>query len=130
MQLFFIPNISIDFTIEGEEAGHISRVLRKKAGDFLLATDGTGKGYKAEIIEIGKNEIAAKIIEEIKGDFEINTRVHLAVAPTKNIDRFEWMIEKSVELGVSEITPIICARSERKIVNVERMNKLALSAMK
>lgn len=130
MQLFFIPHLSIDFTIEGEEAGHISRVLRKKAGDFFEVTDGTGKGYKAEILEIGKNDISAKILEEIKGDFEIKTRVHLAVAPTKNIDRFEWIIEKSVELGVSEITPLICDRSERKIVNIERMNKLALSAMK
>ncbi len=130
MQLFFIPNLSIDFTIEGEEAGHISRVLRKKVGDIFEVTDGTGKGYKAEIVEIGKNDISAKILEEIKGDFEIKTRVHLAVAPTKNIDRFEWIIEKAVELGVSEITPILCDRSERKIVNIERMNKLALSAMK
>jgi 16S rRNA (uracil1498-N3)-methyltransferase len=130
MQLFFIPQLSIDFVIEGEEAGHISRVLRKKAGDLFLVTDGTGKGYKAEIISLGKNEIAAKIVEEVKGEFEISTKVHLAVAPTKNIDRFEWMVEKAVELGVHEITPIICDRSERKIVNVERMNKLALSAMK
>lgn len=130
MQLFFITNLSIDFTIEGEEAGHISRVLRKKAGDHFLVTDGIGKGYKAEIVEIGKNDISARILEEIKGDFEIKTQVHLVVAPTKNIDRFEWLIEKAVELGVSEITPIICDRSERKIVNIERMNKLALSAMK
>jgi len=130
MQLFFIPHLSIDFTIEGEEAGHISRVLRKKAGDIFEVTDGTGKGYKAEIVDMGKNDISARILEEIKGDFEIKTHVHLAVAPTKNIDRFEWIIEKSVELGVSEITPLICDRSERKIVNIERMNKLALSAMK
>lgn len=130
MQLFFIPQLSIDFSIEGEEAGHISRVLRKKSGDLLWVTDGTGKGYQAEIIEIGKNDVHCKIVEELKGDFEIATRVHLAVAPTKNIDRFEWMIEKAVELGVHEITPILCQRSERKIVNVERMNKLALSAMK
>jgi 16S rRNA (uracil1498-N3)-methyltransferase len=130
MQLFFIPHLSIDFTIEGEEAGHISRVLRKKVGDFFEVTDGTGKGYKAEIVEMGKNDISARILEEIKVDFEIKTRVHLAVAPTKNIDRFEWMIEKAVELGVSEITPILCDRSERKIVNIERMNKLALAAMK
>lgn len=130
MQLFFIPQLSIDFVIEGEEAGHISRVLRKKAGDMFLVTDGAGKGYKAEIISLGKNEIAAKIVEEVKEGFEIRTKVHLAVAPTKNIDRFEWMVEKAVELGVHEITPILCDRSERKIVNIERMNKLALSAMK
>jgi 16S rRNA (uracil1498-N3)-methyltransferase len=130
MQLFFIPQLSIEFVIDGEEAGHISRVLRKKVGDLFLVTDGIGKGYKAEITDLGKNEISAKIVEEVKGDFEIKTKVHLAVAPTKNIDRFEWMIEKAVELGVNEITPILCDRSERKIVNVERMNKLALSAMK
>lgn len=130
MQLFFIPNLSIDFTIDGEEAGHISRVLRKKVGDIFEVTDGTGKGYKAVIVEMGKNDISARILEEIKGDFEIKTHLHLAVAPTKNIDRFEWIIEKSVELGVNEITPLICDRSERKIVNIERMNKLALSAMK
>ncbi len=130
MQLFFIPQLSIDFIIEGEEAGHITRVLRKKIGDLIMVTDGTGKGYKAEITDLGKNEISAKIVEEVKGDHEIKTKVHLAVAPTKNIDRFEWVIEKAVELGVNEITPILCDRSERKIVNIERMNKLALSAMK
>lgn len=130
MQLFYISNISDTFSIEGEEVKHISKVLRKNIGDEIQITDGKGKGYNAQIIAIEKNQINCQCGEEIKNDLELTTRVHLAVSPTKNIDRYEWLIEKAVELGVSEITPLITKHSERRKINLERLQKIAVSAMK
>lgn len=130
MQLFYLAQIEEDFLISGEEVKHIRKVLRKNIGDSIQITDGKGKGFHAEIREFTKNNIACSLGKEIINELELPVKVHLAVAPTKNIDRFEWMIEKAVELGVNEITPIIGNHSERKIVNLERLQKVAISAMK
>lgn len=130
MQLFYIQTISDSFSIEGEEVKHISKVLRKNVGDEIHITDGKGKGYNARITSIDKNQINCQLGEEIKSDLELTTRVHLAVSPTKNSDRYEWLIEKAVELGVCEITPLITKHSERRKINLERLQKIAVSAMK
>ena len=130
MQLFFVPELSERIVMEGDEAGHLIRVLRKQKGDIIQITDGKGKGFNAEITLVGKKEAELVLKNEIIRDYELKTSVHLAVAPTKNNERFEWMIEKATEMGVAEITPIICERSERKNCNLERLQKTALAAMK
>jgi 16S rRNA (uracil1498-N3)-methyltransferase len=130
MQLFFVPELSERIVMEGDEAGHLIRVLRKQKGDIIQITDGKGKGFNAEIIAVTKKEAELVLTNEIIRNYELKTKVHLAVAPTKNNDRYEWMIEKATELGVAEITPVICERSERKNCNLERLQKSALAAMK
>lgn len=130
MQLFYIPVITDIFSIEGEEVKHISKVLRKSVGDTIQVTDGKGKGYHASIVGFDKNQINCQLGEEIINDLELSIRVHLAVSPTKNNDRYEWLVEKAVELGVTEITPLIGKHSERRKINLDRLQKIAISAMK
>lgn len=131
MQLFYDSNISEtnEFSFDKEESKHIVRVLRKTDGDILHVTNGKGDLFTTEIMLASEKKCTVKIISVIKTkptDFYI----HLAVAPTKMNERFEWFLEKATEMGVHEITPIICDRSERKIVKTERFEKIILSAMK
>lgn len=130
MQLFFTQKINDDLlTLEGDEFHHCCKVLRKKAGDEITITDGNGNLYTAIIQEVGKHySIAQAQHTEQKPR---NTQyLHIAVAPTKNTDRIEWMTEKLVEIGVDEISFILCEHSERKVLKPERLEKIALSAMK
>lgn len=112
-----------------EEAHHCSRVLRKMPGDEIMLIDGKGNFYKARLETVSKKECTASILdrweEEKKGYY-----LHLAVAPTKNISRFEWFIEKSIEIGVDEITPLLCEHSERDRINPERLLRVATGAVK
>ncbi len=132
MQLFYNPDINIDlneFSFDKEESKHIVKVLRKTEGDTLHVTNGLGDLFSTEIILASEKKCTVKIISTETyqpTDFYI----HLAVAPTKMNDRFEWFLEKATEMGVHEITPIICDRSERKIIKNERFDKIILSAMK
>ena len=130
MQLFFTENTENDFTISSEESKHITRVLRKKEGDTLNFTDGKGNLLIAEIISSDLRKTRVKVIEKIDKEKGHNYYLHIAIAPTKNMDRFEWFLEKATEIGIDEITPIICDRSERKVVRTERCNRILLSAMK
>jgi 16S rRNA (uracil1498-N3)-methyltransferase len=130
MQLFYVPDAESGFSITGDEAKHLAKVLRKKIGDSIIVTDGKGKGFEAIINSIIPNEVIGTVSNEIFSKNELAIKVHLAVAPTKNSDRFEWMVEKATELGVHEITPVICERSERKTINIQRLEKIALAAMK
>ncbi len=130
MQLFYTTNIQDNLTSLDEiEARHCVQVLRKKVGDQLDLVDGKGSFYKGEIIETGKKSCLVKILE--KREVE-NKRPYLqmAIAPTKNIDRLEWFLEKATEIGVDEIIPLLCARSERKRIREDRLEKILLSAMK
>jgi len=132
MQLFYNPEISEtaeNFFFDREESKHIIKVLRKKEGDNLFVTNGLGYVFKTEIILASDTKCQVKIISSEKSE-RLKYKLHLAVAPTKMNDRFEWFLEKATELGVTEITPIICDHSERKIIKTDRFDKIILSAMK
>lgn len=132
MQLFYNPrldNSASQFTFSEEESKHIVKVLRKKQGDILHITNGNGYLFEAKIIVTDAKKCKAEIIDTDKKHRKMYW-FHLVVAPTKMNDRFEWFLEKATEIGVNEITPIICENSERKVVKVERMEKVIQSAMK
>ncbi len=132
MQLFFNPEISQTDTsvlFTKEESNHILKVLRKKTGDKVFITNGKGSLFTCEIINDNPNKCLVNIIasETSKPN---NFYIHLVVAPTKMNDRYEWFLEKATEIGVDEITPVICDHSERKIIKTERFDKIIQSAMK
>jgi 16S rRNA (uracil1498-N3)-methyltransferase len=132
MQLFYNPTISEtteSFSFDKEESKHIIKVLRKKDTDILFVTNGLGLLFKTEITLASDSKCTVKIISVEKTETP-KFKLHLAVAPTKMNDRFEWFLEKATEIGINEITPIICERSERKVINSERFEKIILSAMK
>ena len=132
MQLFYNPTISDAsdfFSFEKEESKHIIKVLRKKDTDILFVTNGLGFLFKTEITLASDTKCTVKIIS-IQQPTPPKYHLHLAVAPTKMNDRYEWFLEKATELGISEITPIICDHSERKQIKTDRFDKIIQSAMK
>ncbi|MDX1364734.1 MAG: 16S rRNA (uracil(1498)-N(3))-methyltransferase [Arenibacter latericius] len=132
MQLFYHPDLddtTIDFSFPADESRHISKVLRKKPGDKLNITNGKGILFEAEISNAHHKKCEAKIIAKTTTPNK-PYRLHMVVAPTKLNDRFEWFLEKATEIGVHEITPVICDHSERKVIKKERMEKVLQSAMK
>jgi 16S rRNA (uracil1498-N3)-methyltransferase len=132
MQLFYNPNITestTQFSFEKEESKHIVKVLRKNIGDTLHITNGNGWLFTAEVAIPNINKCVVTVIsksQQPKRDYSL----HLAVAPTKMNDRYEWFLEKATEIGIDTITPIICDHSERKIIKPERFEKILQSAMK
>ncbi len=132
MQLFYYPNLdnsTTQFVFSPEESHHIVKVLRKKENDDLLITNGKGYLFEAKILLADAKKCKAQITATTKKHRKMYW-FHLVVAPTKSNDRVEWFLEKATEIGVDEITPMICERSERKIVKPERMEKVLQSAMK
>lgn len=132
MQLFYNPHINEttnEFSFSKEESNHIVKVLRKNMGDTLHITNGDGWLFTAEIILTDIKNCLVKIIEK-SFQPKKNYQLHLAVAPTKMNDRYEWFLEKATEIGIDVITPIICDHSERKIVKTDRFEKILQSAMK
>lgn len=132
MQLFYNPTITEDtegFVFDKEESKHIVKVMRKKQGDILFVTNGLGLLFKIEIVVAMDTKCSVKIVSFEKGT-PLKYYLHLVVAPTKMNDRYEWFLEKATEMGVSEITPIICDHSERKFVKTDRFDKIIQSAMK
>ncbi|MFY0604731.1 MAG: 16S rRNA (uracil(1498)-N(3))-methyltransferase [Flavobacteriaceae bacterium] len=133
MQLFYnsdITKTTTQFTFDKIESRHIVKVLRKKEGDILHITDGKGFLYSCEIILASDKKCTARIIEFIEKTNPRDYYLHIAIAPTKNNDRMEWFLEKATEIGIDEITPILCDNSERKVVKLERFHKIVQSAMK
>ena len=130
MQLFYLENPKDEIILSAEESKHATKVLRKKEGDILNFTDGKGYFYKAKITVAGTRKCRLKIISSEQKEKQHNYHLHIAIAPTKNMDRFEWFLEKATEIGIDEITPIICHHSERKAIKTERCNRILLSAMK
>ena len=112
-----------------DEAFHCFKVMRMKVGDQIHLIDGYGNFYNGEIEVISKKQCIVHIDKNWK-EAVAPYRLHLAIAPTKNISRFEWFIEKAVEIGIHEITPVFCDRSERKRINLDRCKKIAVSAVK
>ncbi len=132
MQLFYSPNIttkSTEIIFSKEESRHIVKVMRKTEDDRLELTDGKGYFFTASLINADAKKCTAIIISAEK-QRPLPYSLHLAVAPTKLNDRYEWFLEKATEIGVTEITPIICDHSERKVIKHERYNKIIQSAMK
>lgn len=131
MHIFYAPDISLpNYTLNEEESKHCVRVLRLKEGSVVNLVDGVGGFYAAEISSANPKKVGLHIIETHKEYGKRNFRLHIAIAPTKNIDRLEWFLEKATELGIDEITPIICQRSERKVVKPDRLEKVITSAIK
>lgn len=128
-QLFYSTSVQGDIlSLEGQEAVHCSLVLRKKVGDIIRVVDGKGKLYKCGIDSLGKRGVQCTILGE--DFFEQEENLSMAIAPTKNRDRLEWLLEKLVEIGVSEILLIHTERTERSKINMERLDKKAVGAMK
>jgi 16S rRNA (uracil1498-N3)-methyltransferase len=113
-----------------EESTHIVRVLRKKEGDKIQFTDGAGSIYDGEITVVNAHRIEARIINTQKPSKSGLPPIHIVVAPTKNMDRMEWFVEKAAEIGVAEISFIVTENSERKVLKTDRLHKIAISAMK
>ena len=132
MNLFYQPNIdetSQDVTFNKEESRHISKALRKVEGDSINLTNGKGFFFEAKLSNTNPKRCTAIIVKAEKQE-PLPYHLHLAVAPTKLNDRYEWFLEKATEIGVTEITPIICEHSERRVINRDRYNKIIQSAMK
>jgi 16S rRNA (uracil1498-N3)-methyltransferase len=131
MNIFYTPNITAasTFVLDETESKHAIKVLRLNQGDNISLVDGLGNFYTAEITNAHPKKCEVKIINRQK---EENTKpsIHIAIAPTKNNDRLEWFIEKTTEIGITAISPIICDHSERKVLKIERLEKRAISAMK
>lgn len=131
MQLFFSQNISDNLiTLDEEESKHCTKVLRKKVGDSIEVVDGNGNYYKAIIAEDNFKSVTASIQATIKNWKVNNYKVLIAMALSKNPDRFEWFCEKVTEIGVDEIFPVVTERTEKRQFKPERIQKIMLSAMK
>ncbi|MGL4363714.1 MAG: 16S rRNA (uracil(1498)-N(3))-methyltransferase [Bacteroidales bacterium] len=132
MHLFYIPSIknASNYTLSENESKHCVRVLRLGIGDGIHLADGKGNLYAATIVNAHDKHCEVKI-DSIQEAFEKRPYyLHLAVAPTKNIERYEWFLEKATEIGIDEITPIICQHSERRQVKCERLEKVIIAAAK
>lgn len=131
MILFFTTDIQNNLaTLHDEEAHHCTQVLRKRVGDRVTCVDGKGWFYEGEIINIEKKRCTLEIVNQWEDPNRWDFQLHIAIAPTKNIERFEWFLEKATELGIDRITPLLCEHSERKQIRLDRLEKIILSAMK
>lgn len=131
MHVFYTPDITSNhYTLNEEESKHCSKVLRLGTGDVVHLIDGRGGLYEAKITEANKKHVQLAVIQHQQEYGKRNHHLHIAIAPTKNIDRLEWFLEKATEIGIDEITPIICDRSERKIIKEERLEKVITAAVK
>lgn len=130
MYLFYVPEIDSRWELNEEESQHCVRVLRLTTGDTILLTDGRGNTYEARITNPHPKHCAFEVLSSEQQVNKRPYRLHVAIAPTKNIDRLEWMVEKCTEIGVDEITPLLCRFSERKVIKSERLIKIMVSAAK
>ena len=130
MQLFFSEINDNKVIFSNDEKKHLTKVLRKQEGDIISVIDGKGYLYSTKINSLDKNSSLVEIIKKEKKKKKHNYHLHIGIAPTKNISRFEWFLEKATEIGIDEITPIICNRSERKKLNIQRCNRILISSIK
>ncbi|MEI6816587.1 MAG: 16S rRNA (uracil(1498)-N(3))-methyltransferase [Bacteroidota bacterium] len=130
MHIVYAPDIHADtYLLSKEESYHCIKVLRLRIDDKIQLMDGMGNFFSGIIIDNDPRECGIKIMETHK-EPERAFKLHIAMAPTKNIDRFEWFLEKATEIGIDEITPIVCAHSERKIILLDRLEKISIAAIK
>ncbi len=129
MIIFYSPDIMTCPELPEEESGHVVRVLRHVEGDEIEVVDGNGTWYHCRITAAHHKHCGLEILSS-HPDQHWPYKVELAIGPTKNLDRMEWWLEKSVEMGLDRFTPLRCRFSERKEMKIERMRKIAISAMK
>lgn len=127
---FYAPNLAAQPVLPESESQHCVRVLRMRDGDELVAVDGKGHRYRCRIAEAHQKHTMVEIlhVEEVAAPW--TNRITIAVAPTKNMDRMEWLVEKLTEVGVDRVIPVLCQRSERRELKLDRLQKIAVSAMK
>ena len=131
MNIFYIPDIQGDQAeLDDQESRHAVRVLRLKTGDTVQLVDGRGGWFTAEITDDRSRNCQLRITSHTSNYQPLSYSLHMAISPTKSMDRFEWFLEKATEMGISEVTPLICTRTERSRVNMERMERIVVSAMK
>ena len=134
MHIFYTPDIesqSLYYDLSEEESNHCIRVLRLKTGNNITLIDGKGGMYVGKIVDSSnKKRTRVNILSFVKDPSRRNYYLHIAVAPTKSIERYEWFLEKATEIGIDEITPLICEHSERTVVKLDRLNKIVIAAMK
>ncbi len=132
MKLFYNLNLKHndkELTLFDSEHSHLTKVLRKKIDEIVYLTNGRGYLFEAMIVQINLKDTKLKILSSLKKP-KMNYYLNVAISPTKKNDRFEWFVEKAIEIGVSSITPIITTYTERRTLNYSRLNKIAVSAMK
>ena len=127
---FYAPDIETTLTLPQSDSQHCVRVLRMQAGDELEVIDGHGHRFRCILVDAHSKHASVEILERTEMPLPWSQQITVAVAPTKHMDRMEWMVEKLTEIGVNRIVPLLCARSERKEIKVERLEKIAVSAMK
>lgn len=130
MQIFYTPDIDSNPELPEEEAKHAIRVLRLTEGEQILLADGKGNFYEATIMQAHPKHCMVEILAKQEQSRLWQPHIHLAIAPTKNMDRMEWLIEKATEIDIDEISFLQCRYSERKELKLPRLEKIAVSAMK
>ena len=130
MHLFYTPNIATSLELPEEEAAHALRVLRLSTGDRVMLTDGAGRFFSAEVTDCTGKRCFVHILDTLTPAPLWHGHLHLALAPTKNMDRLEWLVEKATEIGLDELSLLDCRYSERHVVKTERLDKILVSAMK
>lgn len=130
MQIFYAPDIESTLVLPEEESGHCVRVMRLAEGDEIMITDGKGNFYRTSITNAHPKHCQVEITSSWQPEKPWDAYIHIAVAPTKNMDRMEWFAEKATEIGIDEITCLNCRFSERKEVKTARLEKILVSAMK
>lgn len=125
-----LPPSGNQLLLPADESAHCLRVMRCRKGDSILVVDGQGTLYHTVLVSEEMAGCSLRIIRTEKNYNQNNYWLHIALAPVKSMERFEWFIEKAVETGIDEITPIVCMRSERRKLNPERIRKIMISAMK
>ena len=127
---FYVPNAARQTELPPDECAHAIRVLRLKVGDELFLMDGVGNYYRAQVSEASSHHCGYEILETLPQQLQWQGNVHLAIAPTKMMDRMEWMAEKVTEIGIDELTFLDCQFSERQVVKLPRIEKIVVSAVK
>ena len=130
VRFFYVPDAAQVNELPADEAMHAMRVLRLKGGDELFLMDGVGNFYRAQVTIAATHHCYYEILEVLPQERQWKGHFHLAIAPTKMMDRIEWMVEKATEVGVDEISFLTCAFSERRVVKNPRIEKIIVSAMK
>ena len=130
MHRFFAPDIAATLALPEEESRHCVRVLRLLEGDEIEVIDGVGTLYRCRIAMAHAKHCSVEILSQQACPPHWGSKIMLAVAPTKNVDRMEWMAEKCTEIGIDRITPLLCRHSERKVLKTERLHKILVAAMK
>jgi len=131
MHIFYTPELSGNtYTLDETESKHCVRVLRLEKGDEITLVDGRGGFFTAEITDPNPKRCAVKVIKSELNFGRRNFQIYIAIAPTKNIERLEWFLEKATEIGINRVTPLLCRYSERKEIKTERLEKVMVSAMK